>query len=81
MTTKQFHYLIAVIAFPITTLHFIFGDYKNDKLISGITFYTVATIIYVSFVYLYYKNEKGKKVVLWGLVIIAIVNILLILQQ
>ncbi|WP_261130295.1 hypothetical protein [Bacillus sp. Marseille-Q3570] len=80
METKKLHYLIAFLSFPITVLHFIFGDYTTEKFVSGITFYVIATAMYLSFVYLFNKNEVGKKVVLWGLVFIAIASILMFLK-
>lgn len=79
MERKQLFYLTAFISFLITILHFIFEDYTTEKFISGITFYLIATAIYLSFVYLYYKNEVGKKIVLWGGFIVAIASILMIL--
>ncbi|GAB3056346.1 hypothetical protein GCM10027286_19980 [Virgibacillus ainsalahensis] len=39
MDTKKLHYLIAFISYPILILHFIFGNYTNEKLISGIVFF------------------------------------------
>ncbi|WP_221568910.1 hypothetical protein [Alkalihalobacillus sp. TS-13] len=77
METKQVHYLIAFISFPITILHFTFGDYSTEKLVSGIAFYLTHTAIYLGFIYLFFKSEVGKKVVLWGLLFIAIASILI----
>ncbi|WP_408009985.1 hypothetical protein ACJROX_06750 [Pseudalkalibacillus sp. A8] len=80
METRKLHYLIACISYPITIIHFIFGNYTNEKLISGIAFFTVATLIYVGFTYLFFKSETGKRVVVSGLLLASIVFIFLAFQ-
>jgi hypothetical protein len=74
MDTKKLHYMIALISYPVTILHFIFGDYTTDKLVSGISLFSIATVIYVGFVYLYFKSDIGKKLVMWGLLLIGITS-------
>jgi hypothetical protein len=74
MDTKKLHYLIALISYPVTILHFIFGDYTTEKQISGISFFSIATVIYVGFVHLYFKSDTGKKLVIWGLLLIGITS-------
>ncbi len=76
MNTKQLHNRIILFLIPVTFLHFIFGGYKIEKLISGIVFYTIGTAIYLSFNYLFHKSETGKKVVLWSLGFIAMISII-----
>ncbi|WP_077623278.1 hypothetical protein [Sediminibacillus massiliensis] len=75
MDVKKLHYLIALISFPVTILHFIFGGYTVEKLISGITFCSIATVVYVGFVYLFFKNNIGRKIVTCGLLLIGIISI------
>ncbi|MFC4560091.1 hypothetical protein ACFO3D_18185 [Virgibacillus kekensis] len=77
MSTKKLHFLIASISYPITMLHFFFGDYTSEKLLSGITFISIATAIYVGFVYLFFKSDIGKKIVLLGLFLIGVTSIFL----
>jgi hypothetical protein len=77
MNTKKLHFLIALISYPIIILHFIFGDYTNEKLIQGISFFSIATVIYLGFVYLFFKSEFGKKIVIWGLLLFGIISIFL----
>ncbi|WP_155982715.1 hypothetical protein [Paucisalibacillus sp. EB02] len=47
MDTKKLHYLIALISYPVTILHFIFGDYTTEKLISGISFFSIAPLLFM----------------------------------
>lgn len=75
MNTKKLHFLIAFLAYPITILSLIFGDYTIEELIEGISFSTIATVIYVGFVYLFFKNEGGQKIVMWGLLLIVTISI------
>ncbi|MYL32283.1 hypothetical protein GLW08_05870 [Pontibacillus yanchengensis] len=79
MDTKKLHFLIAFISYTITILHFILVDYTNEKLLSGITFYSIATVLYVGFVYLFFKTDINKKLVIWGLLFIGIISIILAL--
>ncbi|SEQ36252.1 hypothetical protein SAMN05216232_2169 [Virgibacillus subterraneus] len=77
MLTKKLHFLIALISYPITILHFILGDYTNEKLLSGISFFSITTVIYVGFVYLYFKSDIGKKLVMCGLLVIGMTSMFL----
>ncbi|MRH41637.1 hypothetical protein GH741_02990 [Aquibacillus halophilus] len=77
MDNKKLHLLIILISYPITVLHFIFGDYTIEKLISGISFFLIVTVIYVGVVYLFFKNDIGRKLVMCLLILIGIISILL----
>ncbi|WP_430786739.1 hypothetical protein VBD025_14595 [Virgibacillus flavescens] len=72
METNKLHYLIALLSYPIVILLLFFGNYTSEKLLSGIIFYSVSAVIYVGFTYLFFKSEKGKNLVLIGLLCIMI---------
>ncbi|KAA0549925.1 hypothetical protein FZW96_00820 [Bacillus sp. BGMRC 2118] len=74
---KKIHLTIAWITYPITLLHLLFGHYSHEKLIEGIIFYTVAFILYVSLVLLYWKNETGRKMVVYCLLLFAMICIVI----
>ncbi len=78
LETRKLHNRIVMVLIPVTYLHFIFGGYKMEKFILGIIFYSIGTAIYLSFNYLFHKSEAGKKVVLWGLVLIAITSLIMV---
>ncbi|KAB8138016.1 hypothetical protein F9U64_06725 [Gracilibacillus oryzae] len=81
MNTNKLHYLIALISYPITIMHFIIyyflNDYTKDMFISGVVFFSIAFLLYVIFVYLSSKNDTGKKLVIVGLLLIGIASIFL----
>ncbi|MCF6138249.1 hypothetical protein [Pseudalkalibacillus berkeleyi] len=81
MDTKKLHYIIAFISFPVIILHFVFGHYTTEEFVSGILFYFLATVIYMLLVYLFNKGELGKKIVLFALILIGLVNIIMILVE
>ncbi|WP_349409695.1 hypothetical protein [Pseudalkalibacillus sp. SCS-8] len=56
LDTKKLHYIIAIVTYPITMLHFLFTPYTTEDRISGIVFYTVAFAVYVGLVRLFCKK-------------------------
>ncbi len=74
--TKQLHYLFVLIWYPITILHFIFGNYTDDEFILGIVFYSITAFIYVGLVYLFNVSEVGEKIVTWILTFISLILII-----
>ncbi|WP_411954840.1 hypothetical protein ACKXGF_03235 [Alkalibacillus sp. S2W] len=77
MNSSKLHYLIALISYPTIILHFLFSDYESEKTVTGISFFSIATVIYLVFVYLYSKSDLGKKIVLFGLMLLGIVSVIL----
>ncbi len=71
MRTEKLHYLIALIAYLVNILHFIFTDYTQELFTSGVIFFTFAFLIYIIFVYIFFKVKNGKFIVFIGLFIIA----------
>ncbi|SFL53881.1 hypothetical protein SAMN04487943_102123 [Gracilibacillus orientalis] len=78
METKKLHYLIASISYIVIIIHFILSHYTTEECKSGILFFSLSTIIYVGFVYLFFKSDLGKFIVVGGLIFIAIISIFLI---
>ncbi|WP_407272905.1 hypothetical protein [Radiobacillus sp. PE A8.2] len=80
MKTSKVLYLIGFISYLLTVLY-LFMNFSNEKLYTGIVFYSVAIVFYLSFVYLYYKSTVGKKIVGLGLVVIGTISFLLLFIQ
>ena len=72
MDTRKLHYLINFLSYPILILYFILIGYSYEVFLSGIIFFSVASIVYFGFVYLFFKSEAGKKIVGWSLILMAI---------
>ncbi|MFD2043451.1 hypothetical protein ACFSTA_03575 [Ornithinibacillus salinisoli] len=72
---KKLHYRFGIISYIITILHLILGDYAGEERISGILFFSFAIITYISFVYLFFRYESGKVIVIFGLILIACISI------
>ncbi|MCT2534942.1 YeaH/YhbH family protein [Aquibacillus koreensis] len=78
MEVKKIHYLFVGISYIYTLLHlFLSGKYEQEDIVSGFVFFTCAYILYVVFVYLYFKSEPLKKIVVWGLFILFICSVVL----
>lgn len=71
MDTRKMHYFILALSYPIIVLHFIFSDYESHYFVSGLTFFTIAAIVYFGFVYLFFNMKAGKKITGAGLLLIA----------
>ncbi|WP_093211451.1 hypothetical protein [Sediminibacillus albus] len=74
MNTQKLMYLFGLFSVVSVIIHFVVSapHYTEEELISGSVFFSIAAFIFYLFVYLYFRSVIGKKIVMWGVIIITI---------
>ncbi|WP_053220058.1 hypothetical protein [Virgibacillus senegalensis] len=83
MLLKRIMYGFGLFSFLSIMLYFwgYANDYKQEYLVSGISFFFLAGIVYFLFVFLYFKSGIGKKIVFWGLLLIVVILSVLLVNK